>query len=237
MRREATLQRLEKRVDKLCGSIDYYLDSFEKSKPFTGPSVYFHDKTLEMRRSHKSPSSLLADDRFFDYLYATLAAWGMHRMGPKGAKLLPLPEIVASFAEGRQLLNDFWNTHLASVLDGQVGEVGATVLELLSSLKVSATKAKLVASSKALHHLLPDLVPPIDREYTLRFFFNNKIVAGDGAQQFLDVFRGYHQIAKRAQDALAASLDKDGFSGSVPKVIDNAIVGYVIEELRAPAVP
>ena len=35
-------------------------------------------------------ASLLADDVFFDSLYATLAAWGLHRMGPSKTKLREL---------------------------------------------------------------------------------------------------------------------------------------------------
>jgi hypothetical protein len=41
---------------------------------------------------------------------------------------------------------------------------------LYQALDVSESGATVVANSKALHHLLPRLVPPVDRQYTLRFF-------------------------------------------------------------------
>ena len=41
---------------------------------------------------------------------------------------------------------------------------------------MSVAAAQIVANSKALHHLLPALVPPIDREYTFRFFYDRTML-------------------------------------------------------------
>jgi hypothetical protein len=42
--------------------------------------------------------------------------------------------------------------------------------QLIDNLGIVENEAKLVSGSKALHHLLPDLVVPMDRAYTQKFF-------------------------------------------------------------------
>jgi len=82
-------QGLSRRIEELCSNFEYYLKKFDEYKPFTGPSVYLHSKTIERLRE-LGVSNALKDKLFFEYLYATLASWGMHRMGEKDAfPLLP----------------------------------------------------------------------------------------------------------------------------------------------------
>ncbi len=50
---------------------------------FTGPSLYFHKKAIEMARN----DLWFLSNRHIEYIYATLASWGMHRMGSRGAKM------------------------------------------------------------------------------------------------------------------------------------------------------
>ena len=44
----------------------------------------------------------------------------------------------------------------------------------ISGLRISASETQIVAGSRALHHVLPELVPPIDREHTIQFFYGYK---------------------------------------------------------------
>ena len=48
---------------------------------------------------------------------------------------------------------------------------------LFENLKLTNTKTKLVTFSKTMHFLLPNLIVPIDRKYTLKFFKLNIINA------------------------------------------------------------
>ena len=48
--------------------------------------------------------------------------------------------------------------------------VAASLDRLVSDLGVVDNKSLLVAGTKTLHHLLPDLVPPMDRRWTGAFF-------------------------------------------------------------------
>ena len=54
----------------------------------------------------------------------------------------------------------------------------------------------MVAETKALHHLLPHLIPPVDRTYTVRFFHENTLMPrGDEVEGFdiqPDADRGSH---------------------------------------------
>ncbi len=62
-------------------------------------------------------------------------------------------------------------------LNGNVFKVVQNELEDLcfnvNGICASKTKSKVVSASKTLAHILPNLVPPIDREYTARFFNYN----------------------------------------------------------------
>ena len=78
---------IETRVDDLIGNFHNYLSHFEENIKFSGPSIYFHKKVIEKIRNTERYEQLFDDDLFFDYLYATLASWGMHRMGEKSAKM------------------------------------------------------------------------------------------------------------------------------------------------------
>jgi len=55
----------------------------------------------------------------------------------------------------------------------------ATAWEVIAHIKVSTSRTQIVAGSKMLHHLLPDLIPPIDRRYTFRFFTGQMMIASD----------------------------------------------------------
>ena len=43
--------------------------------------------------------------------------------------------------------------------------------------------------------MLPDLVPPIDRRYTITFFYNRKMLSISEAAAFGEMYSGFHRIA------------------------------------------
>ncbi len=57
----------------------YFEKSYEEFRFFGGPSVYFHEQCL------RAASDAFLSVRHVEMLYATLAAWGMHRMGDPDA--------------------------------------------------------------------------------------------------------------------------------------------------------
>lgn len=73
-----------KRENKLIRKANSYA-KIRKNK-FIGPSKYFYSKLIRYHQK-KSLKNLLSDNLFYEYIYATLVSWGMHRMGPKGAHM------------------------------------------------------------------------------------------------------------------------------------------------------
>ncbi len=155
-------ERARRNVDELIGGFTRYVDTFEASEAFPGPSLYFHERALDQRRLHEDVESLLADERFFEYMYAVLPAWGMHRMGNQAAKVGRFDSMVTSFQSCRPLLESLWPRRITDIPVTDVESVTGTVWEVISQLRVSTSGTRIVAGSKALHHMLPDLVPPID---------------------------------------------------------------------------
>lgn len=225
-KRRRTSDRMERRVNDLIAGFDQYVQAFNDGNPFTGPSVYFHHKTLAILRQHSTPCSALHSDEFLDYLYATLASWGMHRMGPGGAKLADMSQIKDSFVQQEASIREVQSLSLCTISSAHVSHVTSRVWSILDSLRVGTSGTKLVANSKALHHLLPALVPPIDRAYTLRFFYNNTMLNKGDEATFKEIYPYFHRIALARRDQITSHLGT-GMNTSETKVIDNAIVGFV----------
>ena len=60
--------------------------------------------------------------------------------------------------------------HYRARVDDEADDVATFIWDVLQQLRVGIGKTLPGANSKALHHLLPDLVPSIDRNYRLNFF-------------------------------------------------------------------
>ena len=93
-------------------------------------------------------------------------------------------------------------------------------------LEVSATNFPLVAGSKALHHLIPHLMPPIDRRYTADFFGWKNRIQNHPEAMFRDTFPRLVSLAKRIDTPANKHLGSS-FNTSLTKILDNAIVGYM----------
>jgi hypothetical protein len=107
----------------------------------------------------------------------------------------------------------------------------------MANLRVGIGETLLVANSKALHHLLPGLIPPIDRNYTLRFFVGRPyIYRGRDAAYFRALYPLFHEIAVRCAGEIHGFLaaPTEGMNTSVTKVIDNAILGFMPPVGRLP---
>lgn len=163
---------------------------------------------------------------FLALLWRTLDKW---RMNVRGAKLKPLESFARVFRKCRDQI---------AALDGlriddpalDVSDTEAKLLALIDDLTISDNQARLVGATKALHHLLPELVVPMDRAYTGEFFGWN-------------IARWQHSYPKLLREGLsyfvrvgrAKKLDRyvgSGWHSSRTKVIDNAIVGVGVYRKR-----
>jgi hypothetical protein len=51
--RDATKQRMHQRVEELVHGFSSYCDHFDEARLFSGPSLYFHYKTLAGKQKHQ----------------------------------------------------------------------------------------------------------------------------------------------------------------------------------------
>lgn len=199
-----------------------YLDYFKLHHPFRGPSIYFHEKVIALRRQ-QSLSQLVQSEPFIEYLYAVLTAWGMHRMDG-GSQLEPF----GKFWDAVKGLSDI----AMPLQDRKLSQLDKNALDCLchamKEYTVMKSKPRLVGNSKVLHHLLPDLVPPIDSN--IKDFL--EIKSCDEITQFKDAMNGFKRIHNRIN---WKTIKYDGpMNTSLPKLIDNAILGYIGKNVKEP---
>jgi len=217
-------ERAQHNVDRLTASFGHYLEVFEIRCPFNEKQLRWHLDTLGMRFRLGTPSAAIADEQFLRRLWYTLDAWDMNA---HGTKLQDMPTFRASLAKASTQLDGLQGLRIdAPNLDIQ--EVRERVWSILEGLTLGRQASPLVVGSKALHHILPNLVVPVDNAYTNVFF--------DCKTQFYSRPRAVWQYMFRAFAEIARTVDPgtyvgQGWNSSRSKVIDNAIVGFVKEEL------
>jgi hypothetical protein len=237
-----TALNIQRSQARLTEQFQHYLDLFDRSslegKTFGGPSLYFHFRCIApyvgwpVRRK-------LADERFTEYLYAVLASWGMHRMGDTAAKLRPFKEFKANILAQAARLSELEQYTILTLSESDLDTVLALSHDVLGELLVSKSGAQLVAASKVLHHIIPDLLPPIDRRYTLAFFGINAIAPSQYSAQsmFRHLYPPFVAVARERSELIRAkvSLEEENWHTSYTKVIDNAIVGSFEEDEQGPS--
>lgn len=151
--------------NRLLNALDEAHDAYHRAEPFRGPSAYFHSKALEAARTQDF-------EQFVDYAYAMLAAWGMHRMGKGGSKM-------REYQEFRDSLSAVWPIALtlqAKTPNALSQADWRAIKKVFCGIRCMASGTSLIGNSKVMAHLLPNLIPPVDRRYTLRFLFGKNTV-------------------------------------------------------------
>lgn len=231
-RRRRSSDRMSENVEKLVGGFAGYVATFEERQAFPGPSLYFHERAIERRHRHSTVSSLLEDQRFLEYVYAVLPAWGMHRMGQQRAKVGDFGQITTALRDCGPALEALWPLRITSLREDEAHDAAATAWGVFERIRVSTSRTQIVAGSKFLHHLLPDLIPPIDRQYTFRFFTGQKDVANDRLA-FLDWFPRLAVVGTQCRGPIQDAILRGGFMATgQAKVIDNAIMGFMQQYQR-----
>ena len=151
-------------------------------------------------------------------------------MGKNNAKLCEMSVFRRSIQSKMPALLAMENIRLTTIRPEQLDSLAEWLWDIIADLQVGVGAVKIVSGSKAFHHLLPELVPPVDREYTLRFFFGNKNVTSDNQNaKFLDIFKAYVFVANSRWESIAEAMRRGGeMNTSTTKVIDNAIIGCVL---------
>jgi hypothetical protein len=146
-------------------------------------------------------------------------------MDQRGAKLTTVEKFkVSVFLLKKDLINlskfKLYSTNKRQIEDEIVG----LFENVFFNLKVMETKRRIVGVSKALHFLLPDLVMPIDNKYTINFFNVSTDVKREW-DSFKNIFMQTYDITK-SLCLTQNDVDENDWNTSVPKLIDNAIIGF-----------
>jgi hypothetical protein len=231
----------------LAGQQRYFTGSHNQFLAFGGPCVYFHKQCLA------AGAEEFLSVRHIEMLYATLTAWGMHRMGDSEkakTRLTDWSQFHTSLATQTEGLQQFKSLRMSELPES---EYSAAILRLkthYAALKLSVSDATIVVNSKAFHHLFPELIPPIDRQYTIRFFNQAPERWLDSSGKFrpvqlpktlneqFDLFRStclaIKQLASQVDPGILR-LERQRPHVGTPKAMDNAIVNYVritVSEIR-----
>jgi hypothetical protein len=122
-------------------------------------------------------------------------------------------------------------------------EAGEGLFELFDAVgEVKPTKRKWVATSKLLHHLLPDLVVPMDNQITAPFFGRSALPATFEASFLLEAYSAFVGVATSRSHGIGVARVREAakqvpypVSGvaredcriGLARVIDFAIAGFV----------
>lgn len=208
--------QFEKKTDIIIERIEELINNFKYRE---GPDLYFYRKTIGLRRA-KNINELFDDseDRFIELLYATLVSWDMNS---RGAKMAYFDEFKQSILGCSSRFSELSTYVLDKLAEEEFRNVKKLLSGIYSNLNLMKTSGRLVSNSKVMHFILPDLVMPMDREHTLKFFFGN---TGESPSKFLDIMDCAYHIARKVD--LRSYLDTK-WHQSIAKVIDSAIISFM----------
>jgi hypothetical protein len=214
--------KIQERIEELITNFPHYLERFVENPPFNRyGQLEYHLATIQARRKLGNVTNAVSNDSFLTSLYQTLKAWGI---GVRGSFLIPLNDFCGALRAKAPAIAVFEGLSIDDPkLD--VNVITEPLWDIIDNLGIVKNDARIVPGSKTLHHLLPDLVVPIDRAYTQKFFgWHNPQFQYGYADVFDHSFRAFVEIARRTNPAQYVDA---GWNSSRTKVIDNAIVGML----------
>jgi hypothetical protein len=220
---------VEQRLDRLERDFPRYLLAFNAKPPFNGSQFEHHRRTIEFLRGFASAADAVRDEGFAGSLAATLKAWdiGVER---HSQFLVPPREFTEQLRHTSLAVAELEHLRIdgPSMDEERAARRIWLILRDLDIVRYKdrPVKRKVVSGTKALHHLLPDLVFPMDNEYTATFF-EWRDFGVDSEPRFKHAFR---RVAAIARAVAPQSYVGEGWNTSVSKVLDNAIVGFCLSE-------
>jgi len=208
----------------------------------TQASLSDHELVIRLRRRHAAQPAawLCRQEAFSSLLFDTLRSWGV---GQRGSRMVGRKEFYARLHTlvTSAAFTKIANRQVHDVRDSKAWRVRLRALwdEATGPARIMESNSVFVGTTKLLHHLLPDLVPPMDREYTLGFLSALdpadpasspfKTTAADmKGDEFGVFYKGMQFTAHvaRKRPGLADFIDRGPMSGSVPKLVDNAVMAW-----------
>jgi len=223
-----TQRDVRHRTLQLAASFDAYVTHFQSHVPFTKPrELTLHRMTIDRRRALGSVGAALDDETFLDSLFATLILRGI---GTRGTKLVPRDRFAVTL---QSHADEIAGLERFSIDDASldVTALAERLYALSNDLGIVEKAATVEPGSKTLHYLLPDLVAPLDRRWSGKFFrWGQQDPLAHGQRIWLEAFSNLALVA--SQVAPSRLLDEE-WNSSITQVLDSALIGYCQLELRA----
>jgi len=228
-----TISNFKKNLIEIANNLIYFLDKTANvGIDFGGPSVYFHKKALLEQQSN------FLGNNHLNMIYAVMPSWGMHRMGSKGAKMVNYDIFEKEILKNRDEINELKNKNIKNV------NINNVVKLITEKVHISKSNSFLVSSSKVLHHILPNIISPIDRNYSIRFMRKNKNDWGSSSMNInneeayaLIFLTEMYKFINSNEDIMSKyiininenTMYDNNFNTSLTKIFDNLIMVYVKE--------
>lgn len=191
----------------------------------SGHDLRLYRKIITYHRENKDIEALLNHDDFPQLIYDTLDAWNMNQ---REAKLNSVDKIKMSIQKHTNNLKNLYRYKLTNLGDRIDFEVLRLLEKVFCDLDVMSSRRRIVGVSKAMHFLLPDLVMPIDSKYTMTCFYGYNKYSKTPEKEFetfKDIFTKTTKI-RRKLNLTENDADNKLWNTSVPKLIDNASIGF-----------
>ena len=180
-----------------------------------GPSLHFYHRILELRRQYPAVGRFLASDICMEILYAALVSWNMNS---RGARMKDFDDFKSNLRANAARFNavesaapNFSRTNRRPVMDA--------LSDLYDHLALMKTKGKLVANSKALHFMFPEICLPMDGTNTLKKLYGHAVESKMKYLEVLDFACDIIDGIPNPQEYL-----DDRWNTSATKLVDNAII-------------
>lgn len=202
----------------LLDNCELYHNYFYKYNQFTGPSIYFHLRALTADNISKP-----------EMTYALLVSWGMHRMGG-GAQMNDYETFCNSISACSHTFQLLKGKKLSDISESDFD----ILLHIFDNLNPMRSSKKIVGVSKVMAHYLPDIIAPIDNEYTFKFICGKPSAPINWTEK--DIFKNIHLklfkpiVSDRKFIGLTTKwLGNKEFpwDTSLPKIVDNLIIGKI----------
>lgn len=207
-------------VDAVVAGFERYLDVHDANPPYPAEVLSLHRAVIEYRRSFPSVRAAIADDRFLGLVWEVLGAFGI---GTRVSRIVDPPDFVSELRRFEEQLA----RHDRVVLGDERSPWSAQRMwRLTEDIDIVGDGARGVAMTLVLHHLLPDLVVPIDWRFTAAFFgLDREDYELSQREIFYSTWQAFERIARRVRPE---RLVGPGWRTSGTKLVDNAIVGYCL---------
>lgn len=221
-RRKGDHSEVDERVESLIHEFVRCVAHYDAAVPFRKSGQYeLHRETIDRRLTLRSVAAAIHDDLFTSLLHETLKKWGI---GKRASQLVGITQFREALGECEHELIAMESLSIEDLSNDMVDKVSIALCALVRTIHVVDNNAKVVAGTKTLHHLLPSLVPPMDRAWTGKFFGWSALDWQHKQDElFLEGFATFTRIARMTQPSRFVG---QGWRTSQTKILDNALIGF-----------